>query len=190
MQILFSHLNSGLFCLFRLSHDFFSAPASSSISMSFIIFWQFQGGYFTSIIHLSLLLSSVSRSFLSAPRSFFLLLSSLFLSSLLFLFFLSSCRYLVRQPPPCRTVSDGPACMFVCEIFIEGLKLLQWPALLSKQALSSGMDKVQERGALLPGNDREYWGNRHTGIWRKKKREEEESEEEEKKKRKKEKKKR
>ena len=28
------------------------------------------------------------------------------------------------------------ACLFVCEIFIEGFKLLQWLALLSKQALS------------------------------------------------------
>ena len=28
------------------------------------------------------------------------------------------------------------AYLFVCEIFIEGFKLLQWPALLSKQALS------------------------------------------------------
>ena len=27
-------------------------------------------------------------------------------------------------------------CLFVCEIFIEGFKLLQWPALLSKQTLS------------------------------------------------------
>ena len=48
------------------------------------------------------------------------------------------------------------------------------------------MDKVREQGAPLPGNDKENWGNRHTGIWRKKKREEEEKEEEEKKKRKKE----
>ena len=30
------------------------------------------------------------------------------------------------------------------------------------------MDKVRERGAPLPGNDKENWGNRHTGIWRKK----------------------
>ena len=29
------------------------------------------------------------------------------------------------------------------------------------------MDKVQERGAPLPGNDKENWGNRHTGICRK-----------------------
>ena len=45
----------------------------------------------------------------------------------------------------------------------------------------SGMDKVRERGAPLPGNDKENWGNRHTGIWRKR----EEREEEEKKKRRK-----
>ena len=31
------------------------------------------------------------------------------------------------------------------------------------------MDKVRERGAPLPGNDKENWGNRHTGIWRKNK---------------------
>ena len=29
------------------------------------------------------------------------------------------------------------------------------------------MDKVRERGAPLPGNIKENWGNRHTGIWRK-----------------------
>ena len=29
------------------------------------------------------------------------------------------------------------------------------------------MDKVRERGAPLPGNDKENWGNFHTGIWRK-----------------------
>ena len=46
------------------------------------------------------------------------------------------------------------------------------------------MDKVRKRGAPLPGNDKENWGN--TGIWRKKKREEEERKEEEKKKRRKE----
>ena len=32
----------------------------------------------------------------------------------------------------------------------------------------SGMDKVRERGAPLPGNDKENWGNHHTGIRRKK----------------------
>ena len=32
---------------------------------------------------------------------------------------------------------------------------------------SGRMDKVRERGAPLPGNDKEYWGNYHTGIWRK-----------------------
>ena len=32
---------------------------------------------------------------------------------------------------------------------------------------SAGMDKVRERGAPLPGNDKENWGNRHNGIWRK-----------------------
>ena len=31
----------------------------------------------------------------------------------------------------------------------------------------AGMDEVRERGALLPGNDKENWGNCHTGIWRK-----------------------
>ena len=46
------------------------------------------------------------------------------------------------------------------------------------------MDKMRERGAPLPGNDKENWGNRHTGIWRKR---EEGEEEEEKKKRRKEK---
>ena len=29
------------------------------------------------------------------------------------------------------------------------------------------MDKVRERGAPLPGNDKENWGNRHNEIWRK-----------------------
>ena len=29
------------------------------------------------------------------------------------------------------------------------------------------MDTVRERGAPLLGNDKEDWGNRHTGIWRK-----------------------
>ena len=33
------------------------------------------------------------------------------------------------------------------------------------------MNKVRERGAPLPGNDKENWGNRHTGIWRKKREE-------------------
>ena len=32
----------------------------------------------------------------------------------------------------------------------------------------AGMDKVRERGAPLPGNDKENWGNPHIGIWRKK----------------------
>ena len=31
----------------------------------------------------------------------------------------------------------------------------------------TGMDKVRERGAPLPGNDKENWGNCHTLIWRK-----------------------
>ena len=33
------------------------------------------------------------------------------------------------------------------------------------------MDKVRERGAPLPGNDKENLGNCHTGIWRKEKKE-------------------
>ena len=41
-----------------------------------------------------------------------------------------------------------------------------------------GMDKVRERGAPLPGNDEENWGNRHTGIWRKREEEGERKEEE------------
>ena len=52
----------------------------------------------------------------------------------------------------------------------------------------SGMDKVRERGALLPGNDKKNLGNRHTGKWRKreeggrrKRRERKEKEEERKK---------
>ena len=49
--------------------------------------------------------------------------------------------------------------------------------------VASGMDKMREQGAPLPGNDKENWGNCLTGMWRKK----EEREEEEKKKRRKEK---
>ena len=51
----------------------------------------------------------------------------------------------------------------------------------------TGMDNVQKRGAPLPGNTKENWGNRITVIWRKRenmKREEEEREEEEQKNRK------
>ena len=44
------------------------------------------------------------------------------------------------------------------------------------------MDKVREQGAPLPGNDKENWGNLHTGIWRK--REEEEKKKENKERRK------
>ena len=43
-------------------------------------------------------------SFLSLLFSFFLL----FLSSLLFLFSRSPCKFLVRRPPPCRTTSVRP----------------------------------------------------------------------------------
>ena len=34
------------------------------------------------------------------------------------------------------------------------------------------MDKVRERGAPLPGNDKENWGNGYTGIWKGRKKKE------------------
>ena len=75
--------------LFRVSYNFLTVPR----------------GCFTPILHLSLLLSSPFLPFFSSFFSFSSLLSFFPpLSS----FSLSSCRFLVRRPPPCRTASDGP----------------------------------------------------------------------------------
>ena len=59
-------------------------------------------------------------------------------------------------PSPTRWEWCGFALVWTLHLLPINLSLLQ-----------PGMDKVRERGAPLPGNDKENWGNRHTGIWRK-----------------------
>ena len=104
MHILYSHISICPLspCFLR---PFLSLLPLFLLFRAFYNLWTVLRGCFTStgLIHLSLLLSS-PFPFLS---SLFPLFSLSFLPSLPFLS-LTPCRFLVRRPPPCRTVSDGP----------------------------------------------------------------------------------
>ena len=122
-SVLCHHVSSSFFCLFFLSSCFFFFFFLLFVFCFVdvvVVFFLFSAlfsclylltvlrGCFTRIglIHLSLLLPSPFLSFFSSLFSFSF---SFFLSSLLFLFSHSPCRFLVRRSPPCHTASDGPA---------------------------------------------------------------------------------
>ena len=102
------HVFYGHFCLFFLSSCFFKNFFHPPRFVCFISFDSSKRVFYNHRPNTSF--SLALPPFLSIFSSLFSFSSFLFLSSLLFLFFLSlPADFLVRRPPPCGTASDGPA---------------------------------------------------------------------------------